>query len=142
MWRSKMKYRAIHTNLEVNVIVISFQTWNRDSQGHKIFWASPGDKQTQKYHKECSNHHPSLLAVRTKDFSCIKMKWSVIYPNVAAKTLVRVRQYSSGDSHGQEQVLAPSAENQTYNYDTEYSNHHPSLSTVRPKGLSCSKMKW
>ena len=38
--------------------------------------------------------------------------------------------------------LAPSVHNQTHNYDTECSNHHPSLSTLKSKGLSCSKMKW
>ena len=48
----------------------------------------------------------------------------------------------SGESQVQETFLASSANEQTRNYDTECSNHHPSLSTVRPKGLSCSKMKW
>ena len=37
----------------------------------------------------------------------------------------------SGDSQGQETFLAPSADKQTRNYDTECSNHHPSLSTLR-----------
>ena len=46
------------------------------------------------------------------------------------------------DSQGQETFLVPSADKQTRNYDTEYSNHHPSLSTLRSKGLSRSKMKW
>ena len=45
-------------------------------------------------------------------------------------------------SQGQETFLAPSADKQTRNYDTECSNHHPSLSTLRPKGLSRSMMKW
>ena len=48
----------------------------------------------------------------------------------------------SRDSQGQETFLAPSADKQTCNYVTECSNHHPSLSTLRPKRLSCSKMKW
>ena len=48
----------------------------------------------------------------------------------------------SGDSQGQEVFLAPSTDKQTSNYDTECSNHHPSLSTLRSKGLSCSKTKW
>ena len=47
-----------------------------------------------------------------------------------------------GDSQGQETFLASSADKQTRNYDIECSNHHPSLSTLRPKGLSHSKMKW
>ena len=37
-------------------------------------------------------------------------------------------------------VFAPSADNQTCNYDTECSNHHPSLSTLRSKGLS--RVRW
>ena len=50
---------------------------------------------------------------------------------------------SSGrDNHGLETFLAPSANKQSCNYDTEWSNHYPSLSTLRSKGLSHSKMKW
>ena len=48
----------------------------------------------------------------------------------------------SGDSQGQATFIAPSADKQTRNYDTECSNHHPSLSTLRSKGLSRCKMKW
>ena len=36
---------------------------------------------------------------------------------------------------------ANTANNQTRNYDTECSNHHPLLSTLRSKGLNRSKMK-
>ena len=39
---------------------------------------------------------------------------------------------------GQEAFLAPSADNQTHNYDTECSNYHASLSVLRSKGLSYS----
>ena len=46
----------------------------------------------------------------------------------------------SGDSQGQETFLAPSADKEIRIYDTDYSNHHPSPSTLRSKGLSCSKM--
>ena len=46
------------------------------------------------------------------------------------------------ESQSQETFLAPSADKQTRNYGTECSNHHPSLSTLRSKGLSRSKMKW
>ena len=38
--------------------------------------------------------------------------------------------------------LEPTTDNQTSNYDTKCSDHHPSLSTLRSKGLSLSKMKW
>ena len=56
--------------------------------------------------------------------------------------IVRLPDPRSGDSQGQETLLAPSADKQTHNYDTECSNHDPSLSTLRPKELSHSKMKW
>ena len=49
---------------------------------------------------------------------------------------------SEWDSQGQKTYLAPHADKQIRNYDIECSNHHPSLSTLRPKGLSHSKMKW
>ena len=48
----------------------------------------------------------------------------------------------SRNSQGPETFLASSADNNTRNYNTEYSNHHPSLSTLRPKRLSHSNMKW
>ena len=35
-----------------------------------------------------------------------------------------------------------SADNKTRNYDTEGSNHHLSLSTLKLKGLSRSMIKW
>ena len=38
--------------------------------------------------------------------------------------------------------LTPSVDNQTCNYDIKGSNHHPSLSTLRPNRLGYSKMKW
>ena len=56
--------------------------------------------------------------------------------------IVRLLHPGSGDSQGQEMFLAPPADKQTCNHDTECSNYHPSLSTLRSKGLSCSKMKW
>ena len=45
--------------------------------------------------------------------------------------IVRLSHPRSGDSQGQETFLAPSADKQTHNYDTECSNHHPSLSTLK-----------
>ena len=42
----------------------------------------------------------------------------------------------------QEMYLAPSADSQTCNHDTECSNHYPSLSKENSKGLSSSKIKW
>ena len=43
---------------------------------------------------------------------------------------------------GQKTFLLPSADNQIRNYDRECSYLHPSLSTLKSKGLSRSKMKW
>ena len=40
----------------------------------------------------------------------------------------------SGDSQDQETFLAPYPDKQPRNFDTECSNHHPSLSTLRSKG--------
>ena len=55
---------------------------------------------------------------------------------------VRLPHRRSGDSHDQQTFLTSSADKKTCNYDVEYSKHHPSLSTLRTKGLSRSKMKW
>ena len=65
-----------------------------------------------------------------------------IHTNLPVNAIVRLPHPRSGDSQGQETFLAPSADKQTQNYDTECSNHHPSLSTLRPKGLSRSMTKW
>ena len=65
-----------------------------------------------------------------------------IYIYIPVNTIARLPHSPSGNSKGQETFLAPPADKQTRNYDTECSNHHPSLSTLRPKGLSRSKMKW
>ena len=64
-----------------------------------------------------------------------------IYTNLPVNAIVHLFYLWSGDSQGQETFLAPSADKQAHNYDTECSNHHPSLSTLRSKGLSHSKMK-
>ena len=50
-----------------------------------------------------------------------------IYTNLPANAIVRLSHPQSGDSQGQETILAPPADKQTCNYDTECSNHHPSL---------------
>ena len=57
-----------------------------------------------------------------------------IYTNLPVNAIVRLPHPGSGDSHGQETFFS--------NHDIECSNHHSSLSTPRPKGLSRSKMKW
>ena len=65
-----------------------------------------------------------------------------IYTDLPVSDIVRLAHPRSEDSQGQEMFLALSADKQTHNYDTECSNHHPSLSTLRSKGLSRSKVKW
>ena len=64
----------------------------------------------------------------------------ILYTNLPVSDIVRVPRPRIGDSHGQETFLAPSADKQTRNYDTECWNHHPSLSNLRSKGLRRSKM--
>ena len=64
-----------------------------------------------------------------------------IYTNVTLNVIVRLPHPRNGYRQGQERFLAPSADNQTHNYDTKCSYHHPLLSTLRSKGLSRSKMK-
>ena len=113
-----------------------------DSQGQKTFLAPSADKQTRKYDIERSNHHPSLSTLRSKGLSRSKMKWWAIDTNLPMDVIVRLPHRQCGDSQGQETFLAASAYKQTRNYDIECSNHHPSLSTQRPKGLSLSKMQW
>ena len=59
-----------------------------------------------------------------------------MHTNLPVNAIVRLPHPRSGDSQGQETFLAPSADKQTRNYDTECLNHHPSQSTRRAKGLS------
>ena len=65
-----------------------------------------------------------------------------IHTNLPVDAIIRIPHHRSGDSQGQETFLAPSANDQIGNCDTECSNYHPSLSKLRSKRLSCSKMKW
>ena len=126
----------------MDVIVRLRDPRSGESQGQETFLAPSTDKQTCNYDTEGSNHHPSLLTLRPKGLSRSKMKWRAIYTNLPVDVIVRLPHPRSGDGQGQEMFLAPSADKQTCNYDTECSNQHSSLSTLRPKGLSHSKMKW
>ena len=140
--RSKMKWWAIYKNLPVDVIVRLPHPRSGDSQGQETFLAPSADKQTRNYDIECSNHHPSLSTLRPKRLSRSKMKWWAIYKNLPVHVIVRLSQLRSRDSQEQETFSEPSADNQTSNHETNFSNHHPSLSTPRPQGLSRRKMKW
>ena len=88
-------------------------------------------------------NHSSSSAIKQTTKNTNKTKYNIyIHANLPVNAIVRLPHSQSGDSQGQETFLAPSADKQTRNHDTECSNHHPSLSTPRPKGLSHSKMKW
>ena len=115
---------------------------DRDSQGQQTVLAPFPDRQTCNYDIECSNYHLSLSTMRSKGLSRSKMKWPAIYINIQVYAIAKLPHPWSGDSQGQETFLAPSADSQTNNYDIECSNLHLSLSTIGPKALSRSKMKW
>ena len=86
-----------------------------------------------------TEHHPS----HQKEASDAPVyKYIYIYINLPVNVIVRLLHPRSGDSQGQETFIALSADKQTRSYETECSNHHPSLSTRWPKGLSRSMMKW
>ena len=137
-----MKWWAIYTNLPMDVIVRLPHTESGYSQSQQTFLASSADKLTRNYDIECPNHHPSLSTLRPKGMSSSKMKWWAIYTNFPVDVIVKLPHPRSGDSQNQEMFLAPSADKETRNYDRECSNHYPSLSTLTPKELSHSKMKW
>ena len=48
----------------------------------------------------------------------------------------------NGGSQRQKKILESSADKQIRNYDIEYSDYHSSISTWRPNGFTCSKIKW
>ena len=126
----------------MDVIVKLPHRRNGDSQNHEMSLAYSADKANRNYEIEYSNHHPSLSTLRPKGLSRSEMKWWAIYTNLSMDVIVRLHHAQSRDSQNQETLLAPSADKQTRNYDKKCSNNHPSLSTLRPKGLSRSKMKW
>ena len=69
------------------------------------------------------------------------MKWWAIYTNFPVDTALRPPTPWSRDSQNKEAFLAPSAGKESRNCRIELSTHHPSLSILRLKGLSFSKMK-
>ena len=142
MSHSKMKWWVTYTNLPVNAIVRLPHLRTGDRHGQKMVLASSADNQTRNYNTECLNHHPSLSTPRSKGLSHNKMKWWATYTNLPGNAIVRLPHLRTGGRYGQKMVLATSANNQIRNYNTECSNHHPSLSTPRSKGLSHSKVTW
>ena len=143
--RRKIKYRVISTNLPVNVIDRLPNHWSKDSQGQQTFLARSPDKQTRDHDIECSNHHPFLSTLKPKGLRRSNIKWWAIYTNLPVNVINRLPppppHLLKGYSQGQERFLAPCAKNQTQNHDIEFSNFHPSLSTLRPKRLCSNKIK-
>ena len=138
---SKMKWWAIYTNLPVNAIVRLPHPCSRDRQDQETFLAFSADKQTSNYDTECSNHHPSLTTLRLKELSRSKIKWWATYTNLPVNAIDKLLHPRSRDSQRHETFLAPCLDRKTRNYDTDCSNHHPSLPTLRSKGLSHSQSK-
>ena len=115
--------------------------WSQDNQGQETFLAPSADKKTHNHKMQSSNHHLSLSALRPKGLSRRKIKCRVIYTNLPVNVIVRLSHPRSGESQCQKRFLAPSANKQTHNHDIEWSNHHSSLSSLRPKGLCRSKIQ-
>ena len=84
---------------------------------------------------------PHYQPKRLKGLSHSNMKWWTIYTNLPVDIIVRLPHPRCGDSQAHETFLAPSVDKPTRKYSIKCSNHHPSLSTQRPKGLSRRKMK-
>ena len=113
-----------------------------DSQVQETFLPTSADKQACNHGTECSNHHPSLSTLWSKGLSRSKIKWWAIYTHLLVNAIVRLSHPWSRDDQGQVTFLAPSAGKQACNRDTECSKQHPSLSVLRSKVFSCSKIKW
>ena len=132
----------MYTNLPLNSIVRRPHLQSGYIQGQETLLAPSTEKWTRNYVTECSNHCTSLSTLRQKGLSCSKINFRAIYTNLPVNAIVRLPHLWSGDIQDLETFLAPSADNRTNNYDTESSNHHTFLSTLRAQGLSRSKMKW
>ena len=137
-----MKLLAIYTNLPMDVTVSIPHPWSGDEQSDETFLAPSADKSTRNYDIECSNHHPSLSTLSSKGLSRSKMKWWAIHTSLPVDVIAKLPHPRIGNSQDQETFLASSAGKQNGNYDIESSNHHPSLSTERPKGWGSSQIKW
>ena len=73
-------------------------------------------------------------------YVCMYIYIYIYVHNLPANALVRLPYLRSGDSQGRETFLAPSVDNQIHNYNTECSNHHPSPTIIRLKGLSSGEL--
>ena len=57
-----------------------------------------------------------------------------MHTNLPVNAMFRLPHPRSKESQGPEMFLAPSADDQTHNYDTECSNHHPPTRNTKVKG--------
>ena len=57
------------------------------------------------------------------------------HTNIPVNAIARLPHLHSRDTQGQETFLAPSADNQTHNYDPECSNYH--LSSIKNNMENC-----
>ena len=137
-----MKCRATHTIIPVDVIARLPDSWSADSQGQETFLRPCAHKQTPNYDIQCSNHHPSLSTLRPKGLNHSKMKWWAIHTNLPLDVVVKLPHPRRGHSQNHETPLAHCADKPIRNYHIECSNSHPSVSTLRPKGFSRSRMKY
>ena len=96
------------------------------ARARKIFTILCWEANPQLWHRLLKTHSPLMHGKAIGNDSAI----------------VRLTCPRRGESLCQETFSAPSADEKTRNSDTECSNHHLWISTLRPKGLNCSKMKW
>ena len=142
MSRSIIKWWAICTSLQLTVAVRQPYPRGGDIQDQEKFLAPFLDRQTLIYDIECSKHYLFLSTLRAKGLSRSKIKWWAIYTNLPLIVIVRPPHPWSGDNQDKETFLATFADKELGNYDIPPSNHHPSLSTLRPKGFSRRMIKW
>ena len=141
MSHSKIKWWATYTNVPVNFTVRLLHPQIGVNQSQETFLAPSADKKTRNYHIECWNNHLSLSTLMPNGLGCSKIKWWSIYKNFRVSVIVRLLDSWSSDSQFQEIFLAPYADKQTCNFDIGRSNSHPSMSTLRPRALSSTKIK-
>ena len=124
----------IYTNLPINVNRLTLP-WSEDSQGQKTFLAPSADKQSRNYDKGCSNtifpNYHKVLGLNRSE-----IKWWAIIPNLPRDVIVRPAYPWSEDEQSQETFLAPYADKQTLNYDTEC------LNTILPNCRDWAVARW
>ena len=78
------------------------------------------------------NSIPIIDTLQLQLWNLGKNRYSEIY--IPVNAIVRLPHPRSGDSQGQQTFLAPSADKQTHNYDTECSNHpiNPKVKGIEP----------